>query len=106
MITNRADGVTHKPSPRPPAPWWRLAIRYAAGLAAFAFVLSLFVSGSASQPVSYTEFKHLVRDDKVAEVVIGKDRIRGALKTPDHDFTTVRVDDPGLLDDLDQHAIT
>jgi hypothetical protein len=35
-----------------------------------------------------------------------EDRIRGALKDSNESFTTVRVEDPGLLAELEQRGIT
>jgi cell division protease FtsH len=83
-----------------------LTIVYVVGTAAFVFMLSTLTSRVAVRPVSYTEFKQLVRGDKVAEAVISQDRIRGALKESNDGFTTVRVDDPGLLGELEQHGVT
>jgi hypothetical protein len=54
--------------------------------------------------LSYTEFEQLVRSDKVADVVISQDRIRGALTGAFEMFATVRVEDPGLRGELDEHG--
>jgi cell division protease FtsH len=72
----------------------------------FVFVLSTLTTGITARSVSYTEFKQLVRGGKVAEVVISEDRIRGALKDSKETFTTVRIEDPGLLPELEERGIT
>jgi len=57
--------------------------------------------------VPYSQFQKLVREDKVAYVVIGKDRITGGLKEPlegKKQFATVRVDDQ-IARELDQHGV-
>jgi cell division protease FtsH len=83
-----------------------LTILYVVGTLVLVFMLSTLTTRVAVRSVSYTEFKQLVRSDKVAEVVISQDRIRGALKGSDETFTTVRVEDPGLLGELDERGIT
>jgi cell division protease FtsH len=62
--------------------------------------------GAPARTVSYTEFKRLVRDGAVAEVVISADRIRGSLKDTQESFATVRVEDPGLVAELEQKGVT
>jgi cell division protease FtsH len=69
-------------------------------------VLATITTGVKTRSVSYTEFKQMVRADKVAEVVIGEDRIHGTLKGVDERFVTVRVDDPGLIGELEQRNVT
>jgi cell division protease FtsH len=56
--------------------------------------------------LSYTEFKRLVRDGAVAEVVISADRIRGTLKESQEAFSTIRVEDPALVEELDSKGVT
>jgi len=70
------------------------------------FVLSMLTTGVAARSVSYTEFKQMVRGGKVEEVAISQDRIRGSLKESKEAFTTVRVEDPGLLGELEERGIT
>jgi cell division protease FtsH len=62
--------------------------------------------------LSYSEFKQLVRDNKVESLVLTQDEIRGRLKEPRQMrgrttrlFTTVRVEDPELVPLLDQHGV-
>jgi cell division protease FtsH len=79
---------------------------YVVGTVVFVLMLSTLTSPRVSRSVSYTEFKQLVRNDKVAEVVISQERIRGVLREPKDGFVTVRVEDPALLGELEQHGIT
>jgi cell division protease FtsH len=63
------------------------------------------LNASAVRSASYSEFKQWVRAGKVAHVVVSESRIRGTLKEADQLFLTVRVDDPLLLADLEQHRV-
>ena len=95
--------------PKRPVPGPRsvaLTLLYIVGPLLFVFVLSTLTTGVTARSVSYTEFKQMVRGGKVEEVVISQDRIRGALKESKEAFTTVRVEDPGLLGELEERGIT
>ena len=60
--------------------------------------------------ISYSDFKERVRDGRVENVVITTQSIRGT--TPDGSgeglerFTVVRVDDPGLIEELEMHGVS
>jgi cell division protease FtsH len=83
-----------------------LTIVHVVGTIIFVLMLSTLTGREPLRPVSYTEFKHLVRSGKVAEVIIGQDRIRGALGESGESVTTVRIEDPALLGELEQRGIT
>ena len=78
---------------------------------AFLLVLSfaqLYFIAPAGQSIPYSEFKTLVRDSQVADVTITEQVIRGTLKQPaagdpkqSKQFTTTRVDDPKLIEELE-----
>jgi cell division protease FtsH len=79
----------------------------------FILVLALaqlvFLSIQSGDTIAYSEFKRLLREGQVQEVTVAEDRIRGALK-PGSDgkarpFTTVRIDDPKLVEELDQRGV-
>src|SRR6266542_3119973 len=59
--------------------------------------------------ISYSEFKTYLRQDQVKDVVVGTDSITGELKqAPDPKqthFNTVRVEDPDLVKELEQHKV-
>jgi cell division protease FtsH len=80
---------------------------------AFVLVLALgqafFFSMQSTEAIPYSEFKQLVRNGRVQDVVVADDRVRGTLKSesgrrPDT-FTTIRIEDPKLLEDLERHGV-
>jgi cell division protease FtsH len=66
-----------------------------------------YLLSPAGRQISYSEFKGLVRGGQVAEVVVGDSTIRGQLKKGDAPtaFTTTRIDDPKLVEELDQFGV-
>jgi cell division protease FtsH len=71
-------------------------------IAMFALQSAFFASRPAS--VSYSEFKTFVKRGKVSNLTVGKETISGTLSTDGADgpFVTARVDDPGLVAELEQ----
>ncbi len=65
----------------------------------------------ARKQIPYSEFKSLVKRGSVAEVVVGEQSIRGTLKAPapdgkpSNDFTTTRIEDPKLTEELDAQGV-
>ncbi|HXG88197.1 MAG TPA: ATP-dependent zinc metalloprotease FtsH [Vicinamibacterales bacterium] len=86
---------------RPAAIWWVLG-----ALVVLALGQAYLLSPSGRQ-VPYSEFKSLVRSDEVAEVLVGDTVIRGTLKKSDgpSTFTTTRIEDPKLIEDLEAHKV-
>ncbi len=86
---------------RPTAIWWVL------GALVILAVGQAYLLSPTGRPVSYSEFKGLVRSGQVAEVVVGDTTIRGELKKADGPtaFTTTRIDDAKLVEELDQHGV-
>jgi len=79
-------------------------------IAAFVFLAWLqgFVVEPQREKISYSEFKQLVRDGKVENLVIGQDRIQGESRDEKgviKAFFTVRVDDPDLVKSLDERDV-
>ena len=70
-----------------------------------------FFAPPAPKQISYSEFKSLLRGDKIEEVALGDKIIRGLLKKEDEkakqgvEITTVRVDDPKLVEELEAHNV-
>jgi cell division protease FtsH len=63
-----------------------------------------------SEELPYSEFKTLVADGKVAEVAVSSQTVSGKLKAEGESkeqrlFSTVRVEDPDLVRDLNQHGV-
>ena len=95
-------------TPRRPPPgstmWYVLGL-----LLLLALGQAFFFSIQSGRTIPYSEFKGMVRDGKVQEVVVAEDRVRGTLKgTGDaraRAFSAVRIEDPKLLEDLEQRGI-
>ncbi len=93
-------------SPRHASPlWYALAFVMLLGLAQMYFL------APAGRTMPYSEFKALLRTGAVAEVTVGDQVIRGTLKqAPSGDgqsrqFTTTRVDDPKLTEELEAQQV-
>jgi len=59
------------------------------------------------ETISYSQFKQYIVAGSVSDLTIGPETISGALKgkKPDEEFITVRVADPDLVKDLDEHKV-
>jgi cell division protease FtsH len=66
-----------------------------------------YLLSPAGRQISYSEFKGLLRSGQVAEVTVGDTTIRGQLKKAEGPaaFTTTRIEDPKLVEELDQHGV-
>ncbi|MEO6408877.1 MAG: ATP-dependent zinc metalloprotease FtsH, partial [Burkholderiaceae bacterium] len=76
-------------------------------LALLAIAQAYFLAPQGRQ-VSYSEFKGLVRGGQVAEVAVGDTIIHGTLKKAEDgatSFTTTRIEDPKLVEELDQAQV-
>jgi len=59
------------------------------------------------ETIPYSRFKQYITEGLVGKLTIGPENINGTLKgNPEQGFTTVRVNDPGLVKELDEHMIT
>jgi cell division protease FtsH len=69
----------------------------------------LWLRFSEVETIPYSQFEQLLAQNKISEVFVGSDTIRGTLKEPLPDgrklFYTVRVD-PALADKLSEHGVT
>ena len=74
-------------------------------VAAMLVVISVLFSGGAIRTVSYSDFKQKLRANEISSVVVSPPRIHGTLKKLDQRFITVRVDDPALMQELEQHGV-
>ena len=89
-------------TPRPTALWWVLG-----ALLLLAVGQALFMT-PGGRAIPYSEFKALVRGGQVAEVVVGDTHIRGVLKKAEEGstaFSTTRIDDPKLIEDLEAASV-
>jgi cell division protease FtsH len=71
--------------------------------------LQQYFSSSKVETVSYSQFKQKVAEGAVSKLTIGPESITGSLKGKENNveqpFATVRVDDPGLVKELDDRKI-
>jgi cell division protease FtsH len=70
---------------------------------------AFFVSMQSARTIPYSEFKTRVRENKVQEVVVAEDRIRGTMKGSGdaraRSFSAVRIEDPKLIEDLERYGV-
>jgi cell division protease FtsH len=76
-------------------------------LLATALAIGLFVTfpTSTTTSISYSDFIQMVRTSQIAEVLIDEHRIRGTIKDKNQAFETTRIEDPRLLEELEQHGV-
>jgi len=109
--------TTQKPNPRgvrrplPPRAasslWYGLALLLVLGL------VQMYYMTPGGRTVPYSEFKTMVQNGQVAEVLIGDQTIRGTLKPgagaagddKSRQFTTTRVEDPKLAEELQAKGV-
>jgi len=97
-------GARQTPSRPSPAIWYGLALLLLLGLA------QMYYLTPGGRSIPYSEFKSLVKTDQIAEVTIGDQTIRGTLKQPSgadksKTFTTTRVEDPKLTEELEAKQV-
>ena len=69
---------------------------------------AFYLASQSGQVLSYSEFKLAVREGRVQEITVGEDRVRGTFKAVTQGkrtFTAVRIEDPKLVEDLEQHGV-
>ena len=70
------------------------------------FYLQRFFFSVKVQKIPYSQFKKYIAEGKVAELTIGPENIEGTLTgSTGATFTTVRVNDPGLVKELDERKV-
>jgi cell division protease FtsH len=74
-----------------------------------AIAQAFFFSIQSGEAIPYSDFKGLVRDGQVQEVVVAEDRVRGTLKGSEggrpRTFTAIRVEDPKLVEELEARGV-
>ena len=102
------DRRSQRPTVQRPGPslWYGLAFLFVLGFA------QLYFMAPPGRSIPYSEFKTLVKDSQVADVTITEQVVRGTLKQPaggdpqeSKQFTTTRVDDPKLVEDLETKSV-
>ena len=101
----RGAGPRRPAAPRPvQSSWYLLALFLALA------VVQTYLLMPSGKAIPYSDFKDLVAGDKVAEVTVSDQVIRGQLRTGSADakaraFLTTRVEDPKLVEDLQAHKV-
>jgi cell division protease FtsH len=84
------------------------AIWYVLGFLALMALAQAWFLAPAGRQIPYSEFKQLLRNGQIAEVTVGEQTIQGQLKREQNNtraFTTTRIEDPKLVEDLDAHGV-
>ena len=87
----------------PSSLWYGLGFLLLLGLA------QLYYLTPTGRVINYSEFKRLLKDGQIADLTIGDQVIHGNLKNTDDKskaFTTNRVEDPKLTEELDAKGVT
>ena len=99
----RKDGLT----PKAHFSIWYFLIAFIAFL--LFMYLQPYFSSSEVETISYSQFKQKVAEGAVSNLTMGPENITGTLKgkenKPDQQFTTVRVDDPDVVKELDDRKV-
>jgi cell division protease FtsH len=104
---DRGGGGSRPLGPRPgSSAWYALALVLVLGL------VQLYFLTPAGRPLPYSEFKTLLRNGAVEEVLVGEQLIRGTVKPGaagatqgNNRFTTTKVDDPKLTEELEARQV-
>src|SRR5215212_4034351 len=84
------------------------AVWYVLGFLLLMALAQAWFLAPGGRQVSYSDFKQAVRGGQVAEVYVGEQTIRGTYKREvggTHTFNTNRIEDPKLLEELDQSGV-
>ncbi|MEJ2067356.1 MAG: ATP-dependent zinc metalloprotease FtsH [Deltaproteobacteria bacterium] len=90
----------------------RFSIWYLLMAMLIVLILNSLLTAPRETTIDYSEFKDLLADNRITEVTIEKEQIRGtALMTGDKGeekkaFLTIRVEDPELVSELLQHKVS
>jgi len=75
----------------------------------FSYLQQYYLSRKV-ETIPYSQFKQELAGGNVSQLTISPDNITGTLmgkdKKPGQEFTTIRVNDPGLVKDLDEHKVS
>jgi cell division protease FtsH len=97
------DRRTIGPGSRPGSAIW-----YVLGFLLLMVLAQAWFLTPSGRQIPYSEFKQLVRSSQVAEVTVGDTAIRGIFKREQNgtrNFTTTRIEDPKLVEELDAHGV-
>ena len=88
-------------------PKTQFSIWYAmAAILIFTYMQQYYFSAKV-ETIPYSQFKQHIAEGKLVKLTIGPDNINGTLEgKPGQEFTTVRVNDPGLVKELDERKVS
>jgi cell division protease FtsH len=102
--------------PRRPRKKMPMRMRFSLGYFIVTLLLMILIQNlfltETIQRIPYSEFKEFLRSGKVESVTLGQDDLRGLLKEGQESalggtrlFSTVRVEDPDLVNELEQQGV-
>ena len=110
LLPPRGDRKTGERRPLGSRPMFSLW--YVLGFLLLLAVAQAWFLGTGGRAIPYSEFKSLVRGNKVAEVTVGEQTITGRLKEASGEgrqrtdaFVTTRIEDPKLVEELEAHQV-
>ena len=88
-------------------PKTRFSIWYALAAILLLSYLQQYYFSSKVETIPYSQFKQYITEGKVVKLTIGPENISGTLKgNPEQGFTTIRVNDPGLVKEMDESKVS
>jgi len=88
-------------------PKTRFSIWYALAAILLLSYLQQYFFSAKVETIPYSQFKQYIAEGKVVKLTIGPENINGTLKgNPEQGFTTIRVNDPGLVKEMDERKVS
>jgi cell division protease FtsH len=110
--TPRINPRDRKPGERRPLGRPTFSIWWVLGTLLLLAIVQAWFLAPAGQSIPYSEFKALMRGGQVAEVTVGDTIVSGRLKQPRGEgrtastqFTSTRIEDPKLVEELEAHQV-
>ena len=101
-----------RPGQRPTVPRPAASLWYGLAFLLLLFLAQMYYITPNGRSIPYSEFKTLLKNGEVAEVTIADQAVRGTLKQAvgndqkqSKQFTTTRVEDPKLTEELDAQGV-
>jgi cell division protease FtsH len=74
------------------------------------WLVNYYVSQPATEEISYSKFKQMLRDDQLADVTLSATEVTGHVKSEEEGklgkrYRAVRVEDPDLVKELEDHNV-
>ncbi len=107
-LLERFKGSQGGGGPQPPQKKLNFSLWYILAAVVSLIIFQSYLAEPQRDPIPYSRFKQMVQEDRVFNLVLGSERIRGEIKddkTPGRPFVTIRVEDRELVPLLDQKGI-